>query len=54
MQISHAFVKWCFVGFGLTGSGQFDSIDPHASPFELIDTESCTIRIVGCRGCALR
>lgn len=43
-QILSGIVKWCVVGIGLTGAGQYDSSDPHASLFEILHTEWCVIR----------
>lgn len=39
--------KWCKVAIGVTGSGQFNSIDPHATLAEYVATEWCTVHIAG-------
>jgi hypothetical protein len=46
-HVRHTFVKWCLVGYGLTGAGQFDSLDTHATLFELINSEWCFIHVSG-------
>lgn len=46
-QILRAGAKWCALGWGLTGSGEYDSIDPHASMFGLINSEWCTLHMGG-------
>lgn len=46
-RVKHAIAKWCVCGYGLTGSGQLDAEDPHASLFDLINSESCAIHMAG-------
>jgi hypothetical protein len=46
-RVSHAIAKWCVCGYGLTGSGQLDAADPHASLFELINSEFCAVHMAG-------
>jgi hypothetical protein len=46
-RLKHSIAKWCVLGYGLTGSRQGDSIDPHASLFEMIGSESCVVHLAG-------
>lgn len=45
--IQSAVAKWCLLGCGLTGSGEYDAIDPHASLFQRLSTEACAVHIAG-------
>ncbi len=44
-QIRHALVKWCTLGLGLTGSGQFNGPDPHGSQVDYLASEWCGVHV---------
>jgi hypothetical protein len=46
-QLRQALVKWCTLGVGLTGSGQFNGPDPHASQVGYLASEWCTVHLGG-------